>query len=49
MYEITKKFLTGVLKDMTVVEKTTVKFTKGKKIKSCTGSEYIVLDVVKIK
>lgn len=38
MFKVTKVFLKGILKGLTIVETTSVKFTVGKTYKACIGS-----------
>jgi len=42
---VTKKFINGLLKGMTIRERTNVSFTKGRTYKGIMSSSYLVLDV----
>jgi hypothetical protein len=45
MYIVTKKFISGLLKGMTIKEKTSVTFQKGKIYRGIYSSSYIVLSI----
>ena len=44
---VTKKFISGLLKGMTIHEKTNVSFVKGRTYKGIMSSSYLVLDIKK--
>jgi hypothetical protein len=47
MYLVTKQFKTGILKGLTIVDKTSVLFEVGLTYKECVGSgSYLVTEVV---
>jgi hypothetical protein len=48
MYKVTKKFLSGSLKGITLVESTTVRFFVGDVIKGIGGSTYEVIECVRV-
>jgi len=45
VYIVKKRFTKGILKGMTIEEKTVVKFEPGEKIKGLSGDEYTIEDV----
>lgn len=48
MFTITKKFVSGILKGVTIEERTSVKFEEGRTYQCCAGgSAYKVLKVTK--
>ena len=49
MYDVTKVFVTGVLKGRELTERTTVKFVEGRTYKACVGSsKYKVIKVEQV-
>jgi len=47
MYLVTKKFKTGILKGLTIVDRTSVLFEVGVTYKECVGSgSYLVTEIV---
>lgn len=44
-YLVTKLFTDGLLKGLTITERTAARFTKGQEVKSLAGSSYRVIDI----
>ncbi len=48
MYEVTKRFTSGLMKGVTITEKTDVMLETGRTYKTCTGSDYEVIEVLTV-
>ncbi len=48
MYEVTKRFTSGLMKGVTITEKTDVMLEEGKTYKTYAGSDYEVIEVLTV-
>ncbi len=48
MYEVTKRFTSGLMKGVTITVKTDVMLETGRIYKACAGSDYEVIEVLTV-